>query len=150
MNEQERTVVDDAIARTGELAAEGDLTAAARAFASGPFNDNDIAVAEDAGYFEAAGRYVPHLLNLLQQVMAHQGPTAEDPAVLGAISAPVLVLHGSDTMPFYPASARHTADHVSTHGCGRFPAPGTPPPLTHPEMLARALTEFVSATRRSG
>ncbi|MGI5268779.1 hypothetical protein ACQEUU_06490 [Nonomuraea sp. CA-218870] len=48
---------------------------------------SEMAVAEDAGYFEAASRYVPHLLGMLRQVVAYQGPTAEDPAVLGAISA---------------------------------------------------------------
>ena len=66
-DEQEQAVIGNAVARTGELAAEGRLTAAARAFAGFPFNDEEIAVAEDAGYFEAAGRYVPNLLNLLQQ-----------------------------------------------------------------------------------
>ena len=53
---------------------KGDLAAAARAFAGFPFNDEEIAVAEDAGYFEAAGRYVPNLLNLLQQAMGSRRP----------------------------------------------------------------------------
>ena len=39
-------------------------------------------------------------------------PTPDDPAVLGAISAPVLVLHGADTTPFLTASARYVADGV--------------------------------------
>ena len=74
MDEQDQAVIGNAVARTGELAAEGNLTAAARAFAGFPFNDEEIAVAEDAGYFEAAGRYVPNLLNLLQQAMAIRRP----------------------------------------------------------------------------
>jgi hypothetical protein len=57
------------------------VAAAARAFAEWPFNDDESIV---AGYFEAAGRYVPKLLNLLQQVMESEDPTA-DAAVLGAI-----------------------------------------------------------------
>ena len=101
MDEQEQAALGAAVARTGELAAEGRLAAAARAFAGFPFNDEEIAMAEDAGYFEAAGRYVPNLLNLLQQAMESEGPTADDPAVLGAISAPVVVLLGSDTKPFF-------------------------------------------------
>ena len=67
MDDQEQAVFGSAAVRMGELAAEGRLTAAARAFAGWPFNDEEIAMAEDAGYFEAAGRYVPNLLNLLQQ-----------------------------------------------------------------------------------
>lgn len=148
MDGQEQAVVGDAIARMGELAAEGNLTAAVRAFAGGPFNDDEIAVAEDAGYFEAAGRYVPHLLDQLQQVMAYEGPTAGDPAVLGAISAPVLVLHGSDTMPFYRASAQHVADHVPNARVREIRGAGHAAPLTRPEALAEALTEFFAPARQ--
>jgi pimeloyl-ACP methyl ester carboxylesterase len=147
MDEQEQAVVGDAIARTGELAAEGRLADAARAFARFPFNDEEIAVAEDAGYFEAAGRYVPNLLNLLQQVMEHGDPAA-DPAVLGAISAPVAVLLGSDTKPFFTASARHVADHVPNARVHEIPGAGHAAPLTHPEALAKALTEFFTPAQQ--
>ena len=44
-------------------------------------------MAEEAGYFDAAGRYVPKLISLLQQVMEGDEPTA-DPAVLGASRLP--------------------------------------------------------------
>ncbi|GII92451.1 alpha/beta fold hydrolase [Sinosporangium siamense] len=147
MDEREQAVIGDAVARMGELAAEGHLTAAVRAFASGPFNDEEMAVAEDAGYFEATARYVPHLLNMLQQVVAYAGPTAEDPAVLGAISAPVLVLHGSDTMPFYHASARHVAGHIPNAQVREISGAGHAAPLTHPETLAKTFAEFFVAAR---
>ena len=52
-DEQTQAAVGEALARTGELAAEGRPTAAARAFAGFPFSEEDIAVAEDAGYFES-------------------------------------------------------------------------------------------------
>ena len=149
MDEQEQAALGDAVARMGELAAEGKLTAAARAFAGFPFNDEEIAVAEDAGYFEAAGRYVPNLLNLLQQWGEYEGPTPDDPAVLGAISAPVLVLHGSDTKPFFTASARYVADHVPNARVHEIPGAGHAAPLTHPEALAEALTEFFAPARKS-
>ena len=148
MDEQEQAALGDAVARMGELAAEGRLTAAARAFAGLPFNDEEIAVAEDAGYFEAAGRYVPNLLNLLQQWMEYEGPTPDDPAVLGAISAPVLVLHGSDTKPFLTASARYVADHVPNARIHEIPGAGHAAPLTHPEALAEALTEFFAPAQQ--
>ncbi|HJR54196.1 MAG TPA: alpha/beta hydrolase, partial [Gemmatimonadota bacterium] len=142
MDEQEQAVFGAAAARMGELAAEGELTAAARAFAAWPFNDVEIAMAEDAGYFEAAGRYVPNLLNLLQQWAEYEGPTPDDPAVLGAISVPMLVLHGADTTPFLTASARHVADRVPDAQVQAIPGAGHAAPLTHPEALAAALTEF--------
>ncbi len=123
----DQAVIGNAVARTVELAAEGNMTAAVRAFAAFPFNDEKIAVAENIGYFEAAGRYVPNLLNLLQQAMESEDPTA-DPAVLGTIQAPVAVLLGSDTKPFFTASARYVTDHVTSARVHEIPAPGTPPP----------------------
>ncbi len=147
MDEQEQAVIGNTVARTGELAAEGSLTAAARAFAGFPFNDEEIAMAEDAGYFKAAGRYVPNLLNVLQQAMESEDPTA-DPAVLGAISAPVVVLLGSDTKPFFTDSARHVTDHVPNGRVREIPGAAHAAPLTHPEALAEALTEFFSPAQQ--
>ena len=148
MDEQEQAALGDAVARMGELAAEGRLTDAARAFAGFPFNDEEIAVAEEAGYFEAAGRYVPNLLNFFQQQMEYEGPTHDDPAVLGAISAPVLVLLGSDTKPYATAAARHVADHVPNARIHEIPGAGHAAPLTHPEALAEALTEFFAPAQQ--
>ena len=148
MDEQEQAAHADAGARMAELAAEGSLTGAARAFAGWPFNDEEVAMAEDAGYFEAAAPYVPNLLNLLRQWGQHQGPTPDDPAVLGAISAPVLVLHGADTKPFLTASARYVADHVLDARVHAIPGTGHAAPLTHPEALAEALTEFFARAQK--
>jgi pimeloyl-ACP methyl ester carboxylesterase len=147
MDEQVQAALGDALARTGELAAEGRLTAAVRAFLGWPFYDEEIAVAEDAGYVEAAGRYVPNLLNLLQQVMEHGDPAA-DPAVLGAISAPVAVLLGSDTKPFFTASARHVVDHVPNARVHEIRGVGHAAPLIHPEALAKALIEFFAPAQQ--
>ncbi len=148
MDEQEQAALGAAVARTGELAAEGRLTDAMRAFASFPFNDEDIAAAEDAGYFDAAGRYVPTMLTIFQQFGEYQGPTEDDPAVLGAISAPVLVLLGSDTKPYATAAARHVADHVPNARIHQIPGAGHASPLTHPEALAEALTEFFARAQK--
>ncbi len=148
MDEHEQAVFGAAAARMGELAAEGRLAAAARAFAGWPFNDEEIAMAEDAGYFEAAGRYVPNLLNLLQQWGEYEGPTPDDPAVLGAISAPVLVLHGADTTPFLTASSRYVADRVPNARVHEIPGAGHVAPLTHPEALAEALTDFFAPAQK--
>lgn len=106
------------------------------------------AVAADAGYLEAAGRYVTNLLNLLQQEMESEGPTADDPSVLGAISAPVLLLLGSDTKPFFSTSARHVAEHVPNARIHEIPGTGHAAPLTHPEALAEALTEFFTRAQK--
>lgn len=145
MDEKERVAFGGAVARMGELAAEGRLTDAVRANAGFPFNAEEIAVAEDAGYFEAAGRYVPNLLNVFRQLTQYDGPTGDDPAVLGAISTSVLVVHGSHTKPFWIRSGRHVADHVPNARTQEISGAGHAAPLTHPAALAEVLAEFFSA-----
>ena len=147
IDEQLQAVAGEAVAHMAELATEGNLTAAARAFADYPFTDNDIAMAEATGYFEATGRYMPNLLNLLQQFAEHADP-ADDPAVLGAISAPVLMLHGSDTKPFFTRGVRYVAEHVPDATVREIPGAGHAVPVTHPEALAEALTEFFSVAQQ--
>ncbi|MBW3657039.1 MAG: alpha/beta hydrolase [Actinobacteria bacterium] len=146
-DEQEKAALGAAVARTGELAADGRLSAASRAFAGWPFNEEELAMAAAAGYFEGAGRYAPNLLDLLRQLM-QDGPTVDDPAVLGAITAPVLVLQGSDTKRFFRASAGHVTEHVPDARRHEIPGAAHASPLTHPEVLAEALTGFFAAARQ--
>ncbi len=149
LDDQERAALGEAVARMRELAAEGNMTEAARAFLGFPFNDEEVTIADEAGYFEATGRYVPTLLNQLPQTMQSEGPSPDDPAVLGAIGAPVLVLHGTDTKRFLATGARYVADHVPNATLREIPGAGHAAPLTHPEALAEALTEFFSSTQQA-
>ena len=148
MDERELAALGAAVARMAQLAAEGRLTDGIRAFAGFLFDDEEIAVAEDVGYFEAVARYVPDLLDFFQQLRGYHGPTHEDPAVLAAISAPVLVLVGSETKPYCTAYAQHVADHVPNARIHEIPGVGHAAPLTHPEALAEPLTEFFSPAQQ--
>lgn len=147
-DKQDQAVIGKAMGRTTELAADGSLPAAARAFANFPFSDGEVAVAADAGYFEAAGRYVPNMLNVLQLVMRSDNDPTSDPAVLGSIQAPMAVLLGSDTKPLFAASARYVTEHIPNSRIHEIPGAGHAAPLTHPEALAEALTEFFSAAQQ--
>ncbi len=142
MNEQERAAFGRAVARMGELAAEGRFREAMRAAAAYPFNDEEIALADDAGYFAAAGRYALNLLNVFQQLAQWDGPTADDPAVLRTIAAPVLAVHGAVTKPFWVRGTHHVMSHVPDARTLVIPAAGHAAPLTHPQALAEALTGF--------
>jgi lipase len=68
--------------------------------------------------------------------------------VLGAISVPVLVLHGSDTKPLFAASARAVTDSVPNARMQEIPGAAHAGPLTHPEALAEALTEFFAPAQK--
>ena len=145
MDEQVQAALGGSVAALAELAADGRPAAGARAFAGWPFNDNEVAVAEQAGYFEVAGRYVPNMLAVLKDLKEH-GDLTTDPDVLGAIQAPVVVLCGSDTKPVFGASARYVADHVPNARIQEIPGAGHAAPLTRPEALAEALTEFFASS----
>ena len=145
-DESVQAVIGGAVGRAAELAAEGDLSAAARAFAGFPFDDREIVAADEAGYFEAAGRYVPSLLHLLQQAMTQAEPVPDDPTVLGAIKAPVAVLLGSGTKAFFTISARHVVDHVASARVHEIAGAAHAAPVTHPEALAKRLREFFASS----
>ncbi len=67
---------------------------------------------------------------------------ARSTGVLGAIRAPVRVLLGSNTKPFFTASAQYVADHVPNAHVHEIPGVAHAAPLTHPAALADALIEF--------
>lgn len=144
LDEQEHAVLGGAVSEMIELAGEGNLPAAMRAFAGWPFTDEELALAEKAGYFEGAGRYVQNLLNFIRQ----NDPSKGGPVGLGAISAPVLVLHGQATKPFFSMAARHVADNVPNAQLQEIPGAGHAAPLTHPEALAEGLIEFFAPAQR--
>jgi pimeloyl-ACP methyl ester carboxylesterase len=67
---------------------------------------------------------------------------------LSAIQAPVVVLLGSDTKPFFRVSARHVTDRVANGRIQEISGAGHAAPLTHPEVLAAALTEIFSPAQQ--
>lgn len=146
LDDQEQAALGGTLARTSELAASGSLPAAARAFAGWPFTDGEVQAAEDTAYFAAAGRYVPNLLSAFQQALAAEAPPGGPEAPLRTISAPVMVLVGSETKPFFFPMAQFVVDHVPNARIQEIPGAGHAAPLTHPEALADALAEFFSRT----
>ena len=144
MDEQMQAVAENSMADTGRLAAEGRMTDALRAFLAFPFYDEEIAVADEVGFVEGAGRYVPNLLNFVQHLMASGDPSF-DPAVLGAVSVPVTVVIGADTKPFFVDSARYVAEHIPDARIQEIPGVAHAAPLTHPEALAQAFTGILES-----
>lgn len=142
-DEGELASLRTAVGRTMELVSAGDLTAASRAFAGFPFTDAEIVAAEDLGYFEDAGPYAPHLLNVLGQAMVSEDPTG-DPSVLGAIRCPTTVLIGSETSSLFRRGAQYVVGHVPGAQVEEIAGAAHAAPLTHPGPLAAALAGFFS------
>lgn len=149
LDDHEQAALGDALARTSELASGGWLPEAARAFAGWPFTPQEVQVAAAAGYFEAAGRYVPHLLSALQQAVAAEPPPGGPAAPLRDISVPVTVLLGSHTKRFFVPMAQFVADNVPNARIQEVPGAAHAAPLTHPEALAGALAGFFGALHQA-
>lgn len=149
LDSQQQATFGETVARVGEHVAAGRLASAAHTFAGYVCNDTEIAVLEQAGYLEAAGRYTPVLVNDVQQLRRSDGPTADDPEVLGRIAAPLLVLHGPETAtPWFTGCVHHLADHVPDARIREIPDAGHYAPVTHPEALAEALVAFLEPAQQ--
>jgi pimeloyl-ACP methyl ester carboxylesterase len=143
LDERQHGAFRDTVVRVGELASEGDLTAAARAWAGFVFHDHEVARMADAGYLELAARSIPALLNDIQQGLQSEGPDPADPALLGGLSMPLLVLRGPDTaLPWFTTCVQHVADHVPDATVRELPGAGHGAPLTVPEPLGTAVAGF--------
>jgi len=143
LDEQQQTAFRNTLVRVGELAAEGDLTAAAHAWAGFVCHDHELAAMEDAGYLEPTGRNIPALLSDIQQGRQTGGINAADPAVLERLSAPTLVLHGPDTaLPWFTTCAQHIVGHAPDARLFEIPGAGHGAPHTHPEELGTAIARF--------
>ncbi|MFG3338527.1 alpha/beta fold hydrolase [Glycomyces sp. NPDC048151] len=148
MTPEEQAGIGAAIGGMAEQAAAGSNFDAVRAFAGFVFEPDDIAAAEDSGYFAATERYVPAMLDFFGQ--PPQGPAPDDPVLLGAITAPVLVLHGPDPKPYVAAGVRQVVDHVAAVQVREITGAGHAIPLTHPAPLAEALAEFFTGRDPQG
>jgi hypothetical protein len=96
---------------------------------------------------EAAGRYVPVLLNDIKQAMQFGGPHPADAEILDRTWAPMLRFTDRIADPSSPLWSPWRTT-LPPPGSSRSPVPGTPRPLTHPEALAAAPTTVSSSAQR--
>ena len=90
------------------------------------------------------------MLRFVQQDAAYQGPRSTDPEVLGAVTAPVLLLRGRQTLlgTWFADAARHIAQHVSDAHVRELPGAGHFAPVLAPEPLAKELIRFFESVRQ--
>ena len=149
LTEEDGARLRDAMSRMAELAGNGRLAEAARAFLAVVATDRELAAATAAGYEDTWARYVPIALEESQQT--HLGPSdaprPTDPLALAQISVPVLVLHGSDTPPrWITDGVRHVAAHVPAVRVREIAGAGHLAPIVEPELVADELIRFFHAT----
>lgn len=148
LGEEDEVRLHDAVERMAALTDEDRLEEAARDWMTEWANDDEMTAMAESGYLEACAEFVPMLLRVLQQDDDHDGYSPTDPAVLQRITAPVLILQGSEAeavWPWFTESVHHVAEHVSDSQVSEVPGAGHMGTWVKPESYAEELVSFFEA-----
>jgi pimeloyl-ACP methyl ester carboxylesterase len=135
--------------QVGIANADGRLADAVRAFAHWIGTDLEIAALEETDFYERWAGCVPAMLRFVEHDANYEGPRSTDPEVLGAVTAPVLLLRGRQTMlgAWFADAARHIAQHVPDPRVRELPGAGHLAPVLAPQPLAMELIRFFESVR---
>jgi pimeloyl-ACP methyl ester carboxylesterase len=150
LREEDLERIGAIVGQTVSAAEEGRLADAARVFVRAVATDEEIAALDATGYFEDHARYVPMLLQDLQESMVDEGPQATDPGELAKINVPVLLLRGGRTLhgSFAEDAEQHVAQHVANpHVREPLPRVGHFAPSLAPERIAEQVVAFFDSIR---
>jgi pimeloyl-ACP methyl ester carboxylesterase len=145
INEQDGARLRDAVAGMAEMASDGRPAEAARAFLAVVATDDELAAALAAGYEDTWAGYVPVALQEFQQthLSPSDAPRPTDPSLLAQISAPVLVLHGTQTpLQSLTDGVDHVARYVPDARVREIPGVGHLAPIVQPAPIAEQLIRF--------
>lgn len=134
----------DKIERMGELAAENRLVDAAHTFIDLVANDDEVSDSEALGFFDGWASNVPVFLQEIQQLFDGEGPGPTNPSELAKISIPVLLLHGSRSIPetWFSDGVRHVSGHVADPQVSEITGAGHMGPSHEPKVVAAELMKF--------
>lgn len=143
LDDEERSVFGAGVADAGEAVSQGRQADANRAFGKVVGNDEEFAMLEASGYFEAAAPCAPAMVQDIIQGQQLQGPAVSDPTVLAGVTVPLLLLHGPRTaMSWFSRNVRHAAEHVADARTREIPGVGHCAPMLQPEAVAAELETF--------
>lgn len=134
-----------AMEQVGMAAAEGRLADALDAFLLGICSDQEIAAVAGTDFRDRWTVGVPELLVFFREISTVEGPGPLAPEALARVSAPTLLLAGTETLleSAFPIAARRIAAALP-HGRAREVAGvGHFAPVVAPEVVAAELTAFL-------
>lgn len=126
----------------------GELTEAAKTFGRMIATDEELASLSASDYLDEAGQYMPVFLRELEQDAASGEPGPTDPSRLNRISAPTLLMYGSQTKlrDWFSRGVRHVGEHVGDPHIEQIPDAGHFGPALHPKPIAEAVIRFFTRT----
>jgi pimeloyl-ACP methyl ester carboxylesterase len=152
LGEEDEARLHDAVERMAGLAEDGRLEEAARDWMTEWANEQEMDALSTSGWIEACAQYVPVLLQTLRQGDESDGYSPTDPSVLAQITAPVLILHGSEAgavWPWFIESVRYVAEHVPHATVREIRGAGHMGAWVKPERYATEMMRFFSEVHAS-
>lgn len=135
----------EAFAGVAERVAEGKPVDAARAFIEESdflYSEEDLVTGAAAEFWEGAAPRLPLFLQESKQAAESGQPGATSPAVLGKITAPVLLLHGDRTSQWFNDSVQHVAEHIPDTTMRQISGAAHFGPWTHARDVADEMSRF--------
>ena len=148
LTKEDEARLHHATERMAGFAGDGQLEEAARDWVTEWANDEEMSALSESGYLEACAKYVPVLLQELQQAEEEEEEEAyspTDPSVLSKIKVPVLILKGSkaeSVWPWFAESVRYIAEHVPNASVREVPDAGHMGAWVEPRSYAEELVRF--------
>jgi pimeloyl-ACP methyl ester carboxylesterase len=152
LGEEDEVRLHDAVERMAALAGEDRLVEAARDWMTEWANEHEMTSLSESGYLEACATYVPVLLQVLEQDENADNYSPTNPSELAQITAPVLILQGSEAeavWPWFTESVRYVAKHVPNVSMRKVSGAGHMGAWVKPEHYSEELIRFFSEVRVS-
>jgi pimeloyl-ACP methyl ester carboxylesterase len=136
-----------AMEQVGVAAGDGRLSDAVRAFLVGICNDEEIAALEGTDFHQRWAVGVPEMLVFLRHAMADEDPGPFAPDALARVTAPVLLLTGTETLlpTMFGNAARFVDEHVADTQVREVADVGHFAPVIAPQRVAAELVSFFEA-----
>lgn len=147
MSEETVARLADAFTRVGELVSDGRLLDAAQTFVehSGViYTDEDLASGVPSEFWVASAPNLPIFFLEQQQAAQSEYSSPTDPSVLGTITVPLLLLHGSLSRPWFADSVRHVARHVANATVHQISDAAHFGPYTQPRAVTAEMIRFLT------
>lgn len=148
-SEEEFAHLTDAVTRLGELAAADRPVDAARSFFEWVSTEEELDEMDEAmlvAFSEGGAANVQVFLQEVEGLDEEAGTSPTDAAELAKIAAPVLLLHGARSDPWFINGIHHVAEHVTDSQVREIDGTGHMGPILTPEAVADEVTRFLAAT----
>jgi pimeloyl-ACP methyl ester carboxylesterase len=144
-SEADRARFEQTLDEVGRLVDEGRLVDATRTWqaASGIISDDQFAAVPDE-VFEAIAPAMAIQYEEYREAEQSPGPTPTEPSELAALTVPVLLMHGAESVSLFVNGVEHVAGHVADTTVRRIPGVGHGGWVFAPAAVAAELVAFFS------